>query len=274
VPIAGNKKRQSVAASAVAVTAAARKWGFDLVTRNSNSGSAASDQEDKDSDAIETQRGPSIDLGSPNNPIGRGRPLPPPGTPLPRPSAPTKAGWTVSLGSLTRRKPVPGSTPQRDMSTTDGPSTISATENLEQSRSPSPPPLPRRPRTNTQTQDSTPNATSSPIAIPNSPEPRRRHNKPRSSSKPDTTPPDEVLVIQAPEEEGEGESAASSLDSDQIPRRNESADESDGSRAAADKHDKSMNIMEHGRMTESDGVNGDEKELDRDSLKILEALAS
>ncbi|KAF2477307.1 uncharacterized protein BDR25DRAFT_339253 [Lindgomyces ingoldianus] len=55
----------------------------------------------------------NLSLGFPTHPIGRGQPLPPPGTPLPPPPRPDKRNtvWTVpgaaSLANLARRKPLP-----------------------------------------------------------------------------------------------------------------------------------------------------------------------
>ncbi|KAH7126895.1 hypothetical protein B0J11DRAFT_526714 [Dendryphion nanum] len=75
-------------------------------------------------------------LGSPAHPIGRGQPLPPPGTPLPGPPKPEKrnnSGWSVPTAStfvnLTKRKPVAPKTVEPD---------------TPQNPSPPPPPLPNR----------------------------------------------------------------------------------------------------------------------------------
>ena len=84
------QKRQSMAALGAA-TAAAKKWGWGVLTRNAD------------------QRNGSMTLnpdraGTPANPIGRGQPLPPPGQPLPSPNA--QRSKTMPSPSP-KRKPLP-----------------------------------------------------------------------------------------------------------------------------------------------------------------------
>lgn len=83
-----SEKRQTMAAIGTA-TAAARKWGLNVLGRG--------DQSSKGTDS--TQR-----PGIPNHPIGRGRPLPPPGTPLPPPE---KSSFKSAPITMPKRKPVP-----------------------------------------------------------------------------------------------------------------------------------------------------------------------
>lgn len=86
----GPQKNQSLIAIGVA-TAAAKKWGWGVLSRNS---------EPKTSDRnAETAR-----AGTPEHPIGRGRPLPPPGQPLPFPERPSTK---VSQNGVPKRKAVP-----------------------------------------------------------------------------------------------------------------------------------------------------------------------
>lgn len=91
------QKSQSLVTIGVA-TAAAKKWGWGVLSRTS---------EAKTFDRnVETLR-----AGTPEHPIGRGRPLPPPGQPLPFPERPSSK---VSQSGVPKRKAVPPPTlPQR-----------------------------------------------------------------------------------------------------------------------------------------------------------------
>ena len=83
------EKRQPITALGAA-TAAAKKWGWGVLSRN---------MEQKNPQAPDPYR-----AGTPKHPIGRGRPLPPPGQPLPFPEGPS----TKTVPATTpRRKPVP-----------------------------------------------------------------------------------------------------------------------------------------------------------------------
>ena len=84
-----SEKRQTMLAFGAA-TAAARKWGWGVLSRNM-------EQED--------QQVPDPDrAGTPKHPIGRGRPLPPPGQPLPFPEG-LRTKRTPAI--TPKRKPVP-----------------------------------------------------------------------------------------------------------------------------------------------------------------------
>ena len=90
------ERRQSMAAFGSATAAAAKKWGWNVLSkaeslRNSDSGPKP---------------------GTPEHPIGRGHPLPPPGTPLPPPERASSAIKANPI-SVPRRKPVPPSMPAR-----------------------------------------------------------------------------------------------------------------------------------------------------------------
>ena len=93
-PPASSEKRQSIVALGAA-TAAAKVWG--VLSRNLDQ---------------KTQQAPDPDrAGTPKHPIGRGRPLPPPGEPLPFPEGPRSK---TTPAATPRRKPVPKSDlPQR-----------------------------------------------------------------------------------------------------------------------------------------------------------------
>lgn len=84
------EKRQSINLSAA--TTAAKNWGWGVLARNQ--------QRDKEAAANGGK------MGTPESPMGRGRPLPPPGTPLPHP----ERSLIKSL-SLPKRKPVPAPAP-------------------------------------------------------------------------------------------------------------------------------------------------------------------
>ena len=73
----------------IAAAAAAKNWGWNTLGRKGKN----------------IHSGQSEQAGTPENPIGRGRPLPPPGQPLPRPD---KRGSVTSL-NVRKRKPVPSS---------------------------------------------------------------------------------------------------------------------------------------------------------------------
>ncbi|KAI9819215.1 MAG: hypothetical protein M1827_007371 [Pycnora praestabilis] len=92
------EKRQSIG-SIGSATAAAKKWGWGVLSRNN---------ENKPGETGLNSQASEI----PNHPIGRGRPLPPPGTPLPRPERNTSS---ISIPiSAPKRKPLPPPTlPER-----------------------------------------------------------------------------------------------------------------------------------------------------------------
>ncbi|KKY20893.1 putative uncharacterized ph domain-containing protein [Phaeomoniella chlamydospora] len=106
--LASADRKQSLATLSAA-TIAAKKWGMGMVNRGNGKG-----QEE-------------ARPGTPEHPIGRGRPLPPPGQPLPPPNR----GILGSIPTLPRRKPIPPRLPQRPV------------ESKEKTTS-SKPPLPER----------------------------------------------------------------------------------------------------------------------------------
>ena len=113
---ASPEQRQSMIALGAA-TLAARNWGWGILRKTT---------ELKDQQAPDPNR-----AGTPKHPIGRGRPLPPPGQPLPFPEGPhTK----TPLVTTPKRKPVPKSDhPQKP-------------QHEAKSRTIPPPPLPARKR--------------------------------------------------------------------------------------------------------------------------------
>lgn len=82
-----SEKRQSIP-SIGAATAAAKKWGWSVLSRN----------EPKNATEYAERE------GTPEHPIGRGRPLPPPGQPLPPPERPSTKTAPINVP---KRKPLP-----------------------------------------------------------------------------------------------------------------------------------------------------------------------
>ena len=94
------EKRQSINLSSA--TAAAKSWGWGVLARN----------QQREKDAV----GQHSKLGTPELPMGRGRPFPPPGQPLPHPER-----SILSALPLPKRKVVPpAAPPERNASTDSG----------------------------------------------------------------------------------------------------------------------------------------------------------
>ena len=138
-----NADRKQALASINAATAAAQKWGWGVLNRNKQ----------KEADAASRERVLEA-------PMGRGRPLPPPGTPLPPPE---RSPMKNNPFAVPKRRPVP------------------------------PPMLPKRPDASINGQASD---VSHPSQKPALPERRNR----QSSFQGDDEHGDEVLVVEAPVE--------------------------------------------------------------------------
>lgn len=115
VPSASSEKRYSTTSLGTA-TAAAKKWGWGVLSRTAELKSINGTQSNHDRP------------GTPDHPIGRGRPLPPPGQPLPLPDRKT------SQVAMPKRKPIPA------------PLVPQARQDETKSRNEKPPPLPKRRR--------------------------------------------------------------------------------------------------------------------------------
>ncbi|KAL3466802.1 hypothetical protein BJX64DRAFT_249989 [Aspergillus heterothallicus] len=90
-----DKKTQAASLSLNTATTMAKKWGLTMFGRGDyNAG-----------------QGTSRPAGTPEEPIGRGHPLPPPGTPLPRPAKVNVKNKSVSIP---KRKPVPTGSQDHD----------------------------------------------------------------------------------------------------------------------------------------------------------------
>ena len=82
-----------------AATAAAKRWGWGVLARTTEQKNGNSKNSDPDR------------AGTPDNPIGRGRPLPPPGMPLPPPERPSSKASPINLPK--RKAVAPPLLPQR-----------------------------------------------------------------------------------------------------------------------------------------------------------------
>ncbi|OHE95823.1 hypothetical protein CORC01_08820 [Colletotrichum orchidophilum] len=115
----GEGKRTTLAAVANAAVTA-RQWGWNAIQKHKDAKNGAS-----------AEQNPPLDL---NQPMGRGRPLPPPGTPLP----PPERGSKVTTITMPKRKPIaPPNLPER-------PHSAAASEGKLERRPVPPPPLPSR----------------------------------------------------------------------------------------------------------------------------------
>ena len=85
------EKRQSMLALGTA-TAAAKKWTWSVLSRTNEQKTSSDRNAERDR------------AGTPDQPLGRGRPLPPPGQPLPFPERPSSK---VSYNGASKRKAVP-----------------------------------------------------------------------------------------------------------------------------------------------------------------------
>lgn len=116
------KRNNTFSAVANAATQA-RQWGWNAIQKRREGTANSGDPESR------------VDL---NQPMGRGRPLPPPGTPLPRPDRNSKVTTIPALPP--KRKPVPPpSLPER-------PTSGDSSNGRAESESAPPPPLPNRRR--------------------------------------------------------------------------------------------------------------------------------
>jgi hypothetical protein len=145
-----------------------------------------------------------------NQPIGRGQPLPPPGTPLPRP---TKTSWTQSaLLNLTKRKtaPLPNNTARTNSVGADAltpEKSVSGEHDGAVMASPDlPPPLPERPRivSSTDIPDNIIESKSNASRSSNAPIRRKRHSSSttQASDQLNIGDKEDVLIIEAPNVDG------------------------------------------------------------------------
>ncbi|KAL5383830.1 hypothetical protein DPSP01_005631 [Paraphaeosphaeria sporulosa] len=166
---AAQQKRTTLNQSLNTATNAAKKW---LASRqNASSGEMTGTSPPKGSEGTESfeakhsRNGSKNSLQIPQGPIGRGQPLPPPGTPLPHPAKDRRGTWSAqtasALASLARKVPVGAKTPTMPSTpasphVTDTPSEAKETDSQGLDRPPTrksasdeavpctPPPIPKR----------------------------------------------------------------------------------------------------------------------------------
>lgn len=120
----GDMKRNTLAAVTNAAEQA-RQWGWNAIRRQKE----------------QRQHGDKSHQVDLSQPMGRGQPLPPPGTPLP---GPTNGATRLGPAPGPKRKPVPGSSSIREQPLSEANDNDKDKES--RSRSPQPPPLPQRRR--------------------------------------------------------------------------------------------------------------------------------
>lgn len=143
--LSGADRKQALA-SVNAAAAAAQKWGWGVLARNRQRDAQAQGQGNDKGQSHEQSPSSSLSQSAAatttqREPMGRGRPLPPPGTPLPPPEKVTRPG---SSFMMPRRKPVPPPfLPSRQ-------DTRGSSDSVKSSQKQKPPQLPaRRKRQNT-----------------------------------------------------------------------------------------------------------------------------
>jgi DNA polymerase zeta len=99
-PINIGEKRSSLAAIGSA-TAAAKKWGWNVLKNHGDQGNSGLDASGENGERV----------GTPSNPIGRGHPLPPPGMPLPLPQKNNSKSSPIPVPK--RKTPPPQMLPQK-----------------------------------------------------------------------------------------------------------------------------------------------------------------
>jgi hypothetical protein len=152
---------------------------------------------------------PKIDHHS--GPIGRGQPLPPPGTPLPPPPKPEKRNiWP----NLTRRNPFvvkESTTSHPNDSTSDHQSTPAPTRSVDTPDSERAKPVRQVPPRKSSSASSSSIARSDHKEVP-PPLPKRRQRASTTNKSNDHTPPEEILVVEAPGQDGSAPSSPKIID--------------------------------------------------------------
>lgn len=226
------EKRAGLNQSIGSATAAAKKWGWGVLNKSSDHPLQSQTTTDK-----------SHLPGSPSQPIGRGQPLPPPGTPLPPPERPS--GWTSSL-NITKRKPIPSAPVKATHPSATPPS------KLPRPRSPSPraPPLPAR------------------------------HKRPTSKAGGGVLPQgdgqvgaDELMVVAAP---AESQPASPAVENESPPLQTTEGIVEGSDRPTGEKKGQGWNarLTRNDKSTERNERMTPDTNGDMDSLKLLEATAA
>jgi hypothetical protein len=188
------KRTKTLVAGAQVATAAARRWGYDFVTKRA---STMPHNQNPFESTPELSSAASVQ----SMPIGRGQPLPPPGQPLPGPPGAVRKGWTSALGSIGRKK-VPMSSHNPSVSSLSSEAREAAFKAAKDASEATPPLPPRRSAEMPTVPSSSTLGQSRRVS---------QHSR-KSSSKAlraslDEGGVDNVLVIKAPETEGDGEAS-------------------------------------------------------------------
>lgn len=110
VSLGASSSKRPLSSLGAATASVARKWGW--------GGASNKDRQRSIDETNETEAGKE---GTPSNPMGRGRPLPPPGTPLPLPDKPKR-----TMTGPPKRKPVSSAGPLQVQNTNSDLATVSA----------------------------------------------------------------------------------------------------------------------------------------------------
>ncbi|KIW07890.1 uncharacterized protein PV09_01802 [Verruconis gallopava] len=178
------KKRRNLVSGAQVATAAARKWGLDLVAKRASVPGS--------SDSIAELSAAASGQGQP---IGRGQPLPPPGQPLPGPPNAFRKSWTTALGSIGRKKVPSNVSSLAGLTENAREAALKAAKGAVETT----PPLPPRP--STENAASTPSTPSLAHSRKGSIQQSRRASTRSSRASVESGVSDDVLVIKAPETE-------------------------------------------------------------------------
>lgn len=225
IPSSIKEKRQSLVSGA----ATAKKWGLEFINRHSTSSSMSSINNPSQADISVDDRPTSSGTTTANfpttlrrDPMGRGQPLPPPGTPLPGPPKTNRMTWSGPLGILNRKNGGSdsklGSVSSLNLSSQQ-PADPPRTQSLEGVENT--PPLP--PRAENPISSSNVEDFGRGSAIPRTGQtpklPSRRRNKLSNGHSHDhglgqLVDDGGVLIIKAPEVDGDTDSVASSFPSD------------------------------------------------------------
>ncbi|KAF2691515.1 hypothetical protein K458DRAFT_381368 [Lentithecium fluviatile CBS 122367] len=174
------------------------------------------DDEEDGGSASHAPANHSLESGHQMSPIGRGRPLPPPGTPLPPPPKPEKRNiWTTStLANLTRRKPFPAKEllqPSLDDSSHYRPRSAVFLRDINSSTGEHGKPVRQTPPHKPSKTSSISNLAQSKLQEVPPTLPKRRQRLSVTSEPNDRTPHVDILVVEAPSQEGSAPSSPKEL---------------------------------------------------------------
>jgi len=177
-------KRNALAAMSNAA-ATAKRWGISALQRHGdsvNKDGTASSGNSNNNNNNNAASASGFDL---SKPMGGGRPLPPPGTPLPGPDR--KKSKTLPI-SITRKKVLPPPLPERPSETGEGHAERKSSKGSDKD----PPPLPQRQQQQQQQQQQNSDVHRRPVPPP--PLPKRR----MMAESPPQSDGENMLVVEAP----------------------------------------------------------------------------